>query len=237
MNELAEAKAFWDDFAKEYTDIQAESQIALVEDLTQYFQEASVFPAKTFLDLAGGSGKFIPTFESLVGSYHLVDFSKEMLTLAQKQYPDSDVVFIESDQNAFFAKTPDKSYDVVFSAMNPALTTAFSLNELLRITKKRAYILRLIEEKDALFSSLEEPVVTKEAMENYKKWLKSPYQSKVFRYHIEERIDKSFFLEYFEGEFSKEQLELLIKERFKDAETVKNQRRLTFELLSIKIED
>lgn len=234
MKEIEELKAFWDDFAKEYTEIQNESEIPLIEDLIHYMAQEQAFPTSTFLDLAGGSGKYIDVFLPYVQQYTLVDFSKEMLRIAKEEYPNPNILFLEKEQSAFFKETADQAYDVIFSAMNPALQTQADLAELLRIAKKQVYLLRLTSDKDSLFSPLEQQNKDWSLMTSYKQWLKMPYQVKEFIYRLEEVIGKDLFFDYFEGEVSEEGLQEIAKRTFNDEDFFKNPRQITFELIAIK---
>lgn len=234
MSSLQELKEFWDEFAEEYTEIQAESQLSLLADVKQYIKKDSLFPTTSFLDLAGGSGKYIDVFISLVEQYTLVDLSTEMLRIAREKYTNQNLFFIEKDQASFLAATADGAYEIVFSAMNPALTSEFELQELLRIARKGVYLLRQTVDEDDLFSPLEEKIPDMKLIESYKQWLKVPYQVTTFVYHSEEKIEKSFFFEYFVGEVSQEKLEELAQRFFKEKTIFNNSRKIVFELLSIK---
>lgn len=234
MSSLQELKEFWDEFAEEYTEIQVESQLSLLADVKQYIKKDSLFPTTSFLDLAGGSGKYIDVFISLVEQYTLVDLSTEMLRIAREKYTNQNLFFIEKDQASFLAATADGAYEIVFSAMNPALTSEFELQELLRIARKGVYLLRQTVDEDDLFSPLEEKIPDMKLIESYKQWLKVPYQVTTFVYHSEEKIEKSFFFEYFVGEVSQEKLEELAQRFFKEKTIFNNSRKIVFELLSIK---
>lgn len=234
MSELKELIDFWDDFAQEYTEIQEESQTSITQDVRQFLIKQQIFPTSSFLDLAGGSGKYIEVFLPFVKQYVFVDFSKEMIRIAKKRHADKKLRFVEQDQGAFFKETSDQSYDVVFSAMNPALRTKKDLDELLRIAKKRVYLLRLIVDEDVLFSPLEEADESLNWMAQYQQWLTVPYQVTHFVYLIEERVGKSLFFDYFAGEIPLEQLEAIAQKTFQEKENFLNQRKIVFELLEIK---
>ena len=75
MDELEEMIAFWDDFADDYDSIQEESATTLLDDLNTFVKKQPLFPVSSFLDLAGGTGKYIEVFLPLAERYTLVDFS------------------------------------------------------------------------------------------------------------------------------------------------------------------
>lgn len=236
-NELNEAQDFWDEFAADYTAIQSESQVSIVADVSAYLTAELSSPVDTLVDLAGGSGKYLPGLESLAKKYILVDFSKEMIRIAQTSYPTSQAAFQLMDQASFFARTSDQSYDVLFSAMNPAIRTKNDLNEILRVTKKRVYLLRLVQEEESLFSPFEEENDELRLMARYKNWLNIPYQSHYFTYRIEEVITKDFFYDYYSDQLAPVILEQALQQFFPVQDTAMNHKLLTFELLSINLED
>lgn len=234
MDELEEMIAFWDDFADDYDSIQEESATTLLDDLNTFVKKQPLFPVSSFLDLAGGTGKYIEVFLPLVERYTLVDFSPRMLNIARKKAKHSNVTFIEQTQASFLAQTRDCSFDVVFSAMNPALDTPKQLQELLRIAKKAVYLLRLVADEDVLFSPLEEKPFN--LMHQYKKWLHCmPFQVVEFVYLLEETIEKSFFYEYFSEEIPYATLEKIAATYFKTDSTFLNPRQVIFELLIIPV--
>lgn len=233
--DLTELKQFWDDFASEYTDIQAESQLPIQKDLADFLMHQKLLPQDSFLDLAGGNGKYVPSFIAHVQNYVLVDLSSEMLQIAANNYHYQNLSLIESSQQAFFTQTQDHTFDMVFSAMNPALTSIDQLIEMLRIAKKYVCILRLVQEEDQLFSPIEEKLYGKPSdlkwMATYKRWLKRPFQTKSFHYSVSEVISVDLFRLYFADELSATELEKTIDQLFQGKTEIKNAVDYTFELL------
>ncbi|AYW48621.1 hypothetical protein C7K38_09710 [Tetragenococcus osmophilus] len=236
--DLNEVKQFWDDFAEEYTKIQAESQLPIQKDVVHFLREKGILPQERFLDLAGGSGKYIPYFLPYVQNYVLLDISSEMLQLAASTYPSSYLSFVESSQQDFLTQAKDNSYDIVFSAMNPSLDSADQLKEMGRIAKKYVCILRLVEETDQLFTPIEEKLYGKPEelawMASYKEWLNRPFDTKYFYYTVDERISSDFFSLYFTDELTIEQIQQKVNKLFQDKKEVINSTSYTFELLYYK---
>ncbi len=230
--DVEEERQFWNEFAAEYAQIQAESQTTIQEDLAAFFTANGILPAATFLDLAGGNGKYIAAFLPHVAQYTLVDFSSAMLQLIPQQ---EHLLLIEEDQQSFLARTPDQAFDVVFTAMNPALRSPEALQEVLRIAKQTVCIVRLIDQRD-LFSPLEELLgkETEQQMDLYKSWLRVPYQATQFTYHAEEVVTRAFFEEYFAEEVPQATLKQAADDLFKGPTAV-NQLTIVFELLTINL--
>lgn len=226
---------FWDDFALEYTEIQNESAINIVADVGNYLTKQIPVKIETLLDLAGGSGKYLPVLYPLTENYLLIDFSKEMIALARKKYPLEKIEFVINEQNRFLSQTANQTYDLLFSAMNPAIRTKKDLKEIIRITKQRVYLLRVIQDEDTLFSPFEEPTQDWTLMTQYKDWLDLPYQSHFFTYQLEETITKTFFEAYFEDDLDPKVLETALEQFFPIEETAINRKTITFELLSINV--
>ncbi|GMA08227.1 methylase [Tetragenococcus halophilus subsp. flandriensis] len=232
---LEEVKQFWDDFAKEYTDIQEESQLTIQKDVFDFFKKQGILPQNSLLDLAGGSGKYVPFFISQLQNYVLVDLSSEMLKLASNKYPYKNLSLIESSQQSFLQQTKDNTFDIVFSAMNPALTSKSQLKEMIRVAKKYVCILRLVKEDDKLFSPVEEKLYGKKEslawMSTYKSWFKNAYQNKAFHYTTSETISTHFFYLYFKDELASDELEKTIEALFQGQKAIENTTHYTFELL------
>ncbi|GAA3016662.1 class I SAM-dependent methyltransferase [Tetragenococcus solitarius] len=237
--DLNEIKKFWNDFAKEYTAIQRESQLSIQQDVVTYLQRQALLPQESFLDLAGGSGKYISYFIPYVKKYVLVDLSSSMLQIAADNYKYPNLSLVESSQQAFLAQTQNRSFDLVFSAMNPALTTIEQLKEVIRVSKKYVCILRLVQEEDLLFSPIEEKLYGKPEelswMSTYKKWLKNSFHSKTFHYTVDEKISAAFFRLYFADELSITELNEKMKQLFQGKKEIKNTTHYTFELLCYRV--
>jgi len=237
---LEEIKQFWDDFAREYTDIQEESQLTIQQDVLDFFKKQGILPQNRLLDLAGGSGKYVPFFISQLQNYVLVDLSSEMLKLAADKYPYKNLSLIESSQQSFLQQAKDNTFDIVFSAMNPALTSKKQLEEMVRVAKKYVCILRLVQEEDQLFSPIEERLYGKAEhlawMTTYKSWFENAYQSKTFHYTTSETISTHFFYLYFKDELASAELEKAIEKLFQDKKEVENTTYYTFELLYCHLE-
>lgn len=237
-SEIESERAYWNDFAEEYAEIQEESQIPIQEDVKKFLMEGQIFPAKTFLDIAGGTGKYVSSMIAQTKTYFLVDFSREMIRLAKKKNPFKNLLLIEAEQEAFLQQMPNRAFEVVFTAMNPALTNQKLLADLIRVADKYVCILRMIKDEDTVFSSIERSLGISEEqkswMDEYKQWLKGSYQSKVFRYERQEKISRSFFEECFAEELSSEVLAEWTERIFqKEKETV-SRIQIEFELLIIK---
>ncbi|MDN6639842.1 MAG: class I SAM-dependent methyltransferase [Tetragenococcus sp.] len=233
--EIDEVRQFWDDFAEEYTTIQTESQLPIQKDVVEFLQAQSLLPQASFLDLAGGSGKYVPYIISHVQNYVLLDISSEMLRIAANNHHYPNLSFLESSQEAFLTQTKDNAFDMIFTAMNPALTSANQLTNMRRIAKKYVCILRLVEEKDPLFSPVEEKLYGKpcefEWMNTYKRWLDPSFHTKSFDYTISETISREFFRLYFTDELPTDQLEEIMQQFFQGKKKIKNTTHYTFELV------
>lgn len=230
---LDDLEQFWDDFAEEYEQIQQESRFPIAEELKQFLLEQSIFPAGSFLDLAGGSGRYFAELQDSVEQYTLVDISKEMLAIAQTKQKDSDVIFVHQDQDSFF-QTNSQTYDVVFTAMNPALLTK---EDLLAFTAKShgwCLILRLVEERDSLFSPYEKTADEMELMNRYQQFLtekKLAFHTKEFVFTSQEDVRRTFFETYFEDTFSDLQLKDIADRLFGKKESQINRQTVTYQML------
>ena len=55
-----ELEQYWDEFSQEYEEIQNESLVDIGQQLKEFLLAEKLLPTSQFLDLAGGTGKYIP---------------------------------------------------------------------------------------------------------------------------------------------------------------------------------
>lgn len=194
-----DSESFWDDFAADYELIQQESVVPIETELARFLVAENLLPTEKFLDLAGGTGRYLTTLQSLTTDYQLVDFSNAMLQIAQTKIQTAHVSLIKQSQQDFFDATADRSFDIVFSAMNPVLAP-IDLLSLKRITKKYVLILRMIQQRDRLFSPFEPPDPALQLNEDYQQFLRQQqiqFKTKRFNFTTTETVTKEFFHAYF----------------------------------------
>lgn len=231
---VSEAEQFWDEFAEEYTQIQSESRITFPRDLCNFLLRDGFLPTQTFVDVAGGSGKYVPYFSPYVEAYTLIDFSNEMLKIGKKRYPEARVHWVKQTQSLFLNETPKMSYEIVFTALNPALTSIEKLQGLLAIAKKALIVVKLSKNEDTLFSPFEKNEENSEVFEVLQ-FLKSDTDYwKQFQYTFSETIERSFFEEYFEELQEDDVFQQFIKEKFKVNETANNETTIIFDVFIFK---
>ncbi|EOT47663.1 MULTISPECIES: class I SAM-dependent methyltransferase [Enterococcus] len=194
---------FWDEFASEYYAIQQETFTTITTDIAHYLEKIGVLPTQDFVDLAGGYGKYIPTILPYVGKYYLVDFSKEMLQLAETLYPKPNIERILTTQTEFFTYSATNQYDCVFSALNPAMRQIEEVIQALRISERYACFVELVSDTEELFTEIEPITQTKEAqlfLTNVTRFATDqgiPWHKKRFTYTTQTMIEKTFALDYF----------------------------------------
>ncbi|MBU5360761.1 methyltransferase domain-containing protein [Enterococcus raffinosus] len=229
---LNELEAFWDDFAEEYEMIQQESIFPIAEELRDFLLAENLLPCQTFLDLAGGSGRYLSTIKAYVQKYDLVDLSAEMLKLAADK-SDSNVQLIKNDQKKFLSQNKER-YNIVFSAMNPALQTKEELLAFCQASHDWCLILRVVTDEDQIFSPYEEKNSDLLLNDRYKTFLNElniPYRTKKFAYTNCEEITRDFFQEYFMDDFSSTELAEITEKTFGNKLKKWNQQFLDFELI------
>lgn len=232
MTTEKEIAAFWDDFAAEYEAIQQEACADIPQALTAYLLQEKILPAPSFLDLAGGSGKYLPALEPYVTHYTLVDISEKMLAIARIKGQKPTSRFCQMSQANFFKTPLAETYDVVFSAMNPALTTAQDLANFMALGQHRL-ILRFVASYDTVFSPYEKttPDTLLSDYQHFLQQKKLPYQTKTFSFTTTEKISRDFFLAYFAKDYSPEQLQKMVQKHFGKQQEVANTTTTSFRLL------
>ncbi|MGM0167590.1 hypothetical protein IGI39_002574 [Enterococcus sp. AZ135] len=229
---LNDLKTFWDDFAEDYEAIQQESSFPIAEDLRDFLLEEAIIPCRSFLDLAGGTGRYLSVLQDYVEKYDLVDISEEMLKLAAEKSSEH-VQLVNQAQETFFRQNKQR-YDLVFSAMNPALKTKMDLLDLCQSSQNWCLLLRVVKDEDQLFSPYEEKNPDLLLNSHYKTFLDEleiPYLTKRFAYTKQEKISRNFFQEYFAEDFSFEKLTAISEKNFGISQQKNNWHFLDFELI------
>ncbi|MGG5317010.1 class I SAM-dependent methyltransferase [Enterococcus sp. AZ072] len=236
---LNELEQFWDEFADEYEIIQQESPFPIAEKLKQFLLQQAILPAHSFLDLAGGSGRYLAEFQDTVEHYTLVDISNEMLGIAKTKLQDSDAAFVHQDQERFF-QSATETFDVVFTAMNPVLLTKENLLAFTAQSHRWCLIFRLVQQTDNIFSPYEETDTKPNLMENYKQILKESgisYNSQDFTFTYSEEVTRDFFEAYFEKELSLKKINQIVEKIFGLSETQLNFQTVCYQLIYYLVPD
>lgn len=226
---------FWDGFAEEYEEIQQESPFPIAQELGKFLVKEKILPCPTLLDIAGGSGRYLSVFQDHVKRYTLADISPKMLELAREKRKSEHVDFLRISQEVLIQT--NKKFQVVFSAMNPALNRPEKIKELWQLSQKWCLIFRLVKDEDSLFSPYNQEVNPElKWMADYKNFLQKEKQEffvQQFTFEKTEMISKAFFHAYFEDECSKRELERRINEHFGVQELCKNYHKVVYELIYI----
>lgn len=209
MDEVAE---FWDDFAAEYYQIQKESQVPIVADIERFLKKQSLLPINSVVDLGGGSGRYLPTLAQNSQQYTIVDISAQMLRYAQVENQALAeprlVIYQQQSVAEFIQQTPDKSYDLVWMALNPAVTADETIRVITQKSRQWCGFLRLTQNTDDLFAPLEayfgiaeeNPNIEPTIIPDVVKLLTSAgyqVQQQIFQYQTTEFFDRAFLEAYY----------------------------------------
>ncbi|SPS07061.1 class I SAM-dependent methyltransferase [Latilactobacillus sakei] len=242
MNEVAE---FWDDFAAEYYQIQKESQVPIVTDIEKFLTEQRLLPTNSVVDLGGGSGRYLPALAQNSQQYTIVDISEQMLRYAQVENqalakPRS-VTYQQQSVADFSQQTPDQSYDLVWMALNPAVTADETLLTITQKSRQWCGFLRLTQNIDDLFASLEQYFEIAEENPNIESTIipavvklltSAGYQvrQQKFQYQTTETFDR-VFLEAYYAEVPKALLSTYLDQVFANQKTRTSTTTLEYTLL------
>ncbi|MBM7710821.1 class I SAM-dependent methyltransferase [Enterococcus xiangfangensis] len=233
---LSELESFWDEFAEDYEAIQQESTLPIAQDLREFLFTQKLLPCHTFLDLAGGTGRYIPALQTAVKEYDLVDISEKMLQIAAAKSAEH-VRLIKQAQEPFLAQNKHR-YDLVFSAMNPALQSQSDLLAFYHTSRNWCLLLRVVKDEDQLFSPYEETNPDLSLNERYKSFLAElhiPFQTKKFSYTSYEMISRDFFQAYFADTFTPAELVPITQKIFGATHEKLNQSMIEFELIYFQV--
>ena len=237
-------KEDWNEFAQDYYESQKESNTMIVQDLAAYLQGEELLPAKSFVDVAGGAGRYL-TLAKEIEQYELIDFSEEMLSYAKQEARQMNITncqFILQEFTEFLHE--NKTYELVFSAANPALVACEQLEKLRRKATKACLILRVVLSEDDVFVPLErdfdieesDPNSSPVVMDRFEEYLSKkhiPYKRKDFTYVSQEEITPSFLRAYYAEIQDDLRFQSYLQELFQSDETILSTNKLTYRLLTI----
>lgn len=240
-----EVAAFWDDFSAEYYQIQQESQVSIVTDVVAFLQDRRLLPVETVADLGGGSGRYLPPLAQDSQAYTIIDISAQMLQYAQQEakqhVPDQQIAYQQQSVADFMAQTPQKSYDLIWMALNPAIEANQALLTISEKSRQWCAFLRLTKNEDDLFTPLEryfgieqqDPNTTPEiipAVENVLKDAGYQVSQQIFQYQTSEVFDRPFLEAYYE-ELPTDQLAAYLDQVFATQKTRTSTTTLEYTLL------
>jgi len=237
-------KEEWNTFAKDYYDSQKESSTTIVEDVVAYLRSEDLLPAGSFADVAGGAGRYLPLAKE-IEHYELIDFSEEMLVYAEHEAQVlglNNCQFILQDFSNFLQE--EKTYELVFSAANPALVSCEQLEKLRGKATRACLILRVVSSEDNVFVPLEKHLGIKESdpntsptiMDRFETYLSKKhlsYKRTEFTYDSQEEVTPSFLRAYYEEMQDDPRFQSALQELFKNSETIQSTNKLTYRLLTI----
>ncbi|MGM0329201.1 MULTISPECIES: class I SAM-dependent methyltransferase [Enterococcus] len=237
-------KEEWNTFAKDYYESQKESSTTIVEDIVAYLKSEDLLPAGSFADVAGGAGRYLPLAKE-IEHYELIDFSEEMLVYAEHEAQIlglNNCQFILQDFTNFLQE--EKTYELVFSAANPALVSCEQLEKLRGKATRACLILRVVSSEDNVFVPLErhlgieesDPNTSPTIMDRFETYLAKKhlsYKRTEFTYDSQEEVTPSFLRAYYEEMQDDPRFQSALQELFKNSETIQSTNKLTYRLLTI----
>ena len=237
-------KEEWNTFAKDYYESQKESSTTIIEDVVAYLKSEDLLPAVSFADVAGGAGRYLPLAKE-TEQYELIDFSEEMLVYAEHEAQVlglNNCQFILQDFTNFLQE--EKTYEVVFSAANPALVSCEQLEKLRGKAMRACLILRVVSSEDSVFVPLErylgieesDPNTSSTIMDRFETYLSKKhlsYKITEFTYDSWEEVTASFLQAYYEEMQDDPRFQSALQELFKKSETIQSTNKLTYRLLTI----
>ncbi|MBO1087354.1 class I SAM-dependent methyltransferase [Enterococcus mundtii] len=237
-------KEEWNTFAKDYYESQKESSTTIVEDIVAYLKSEDLLPAGSFADVAGGAGRYLPLAKE-IEQYELIDFSEEMLVYAEHEAQVlglNNCQFILQDLASFLQE--EKTYELVFSAANPALASCEQLEKLRGKATRACLILRVVSSEDNVFVPLErhlgieesDPNTSPTIMDRFETYLAKKhlsYKRTEFTYDSQEEVTASFLRAYYEEMQDDPRFQSALQELFKNSETIQSTNKLTYRLLTI----
>ena len=232
----------WDEFAEEYYEIQQESQVTIAEDVKNYLKTEKVLPAETAADVAGGSGRSLSLAKE-INRYDLIDFSSGMLENAKKEAEKNElpnVSFIKQSLEEFIQS--NETYEMVFTAANPALVHLIQLEKLMKKSSKWCVIIRVVESIDDVFYPIEkqlgmieeDPNTSPVVMDQFETYLIDEgfkVKKKDFTYFTQESITEELMKLYYDAYAKDPVVTRYIRKLFSEKREILSTTKLTYRLL------
>lgn len=152
-------EALWDARAKSFSDSQRSSDNTLAREAVDYLHSRGLVAGKTLLDVGGGAGRYAVLFGPGAKSVTLTDLSANMIDQAKENVSAaglSNVEYLKLDwANCSVSGTSlEKSHDVAFAAMCPAVRGVDGLQNLMAASREHCVIHQYILARDSLQEAL-----------------------------------------------------------------------------------
>ncbi|MCP8858232.1 class I SAM-dependent methyltransferase [Latilactobacillus fuchuensis] len=237
-----DVQTFWDDFAAHYYQIQQESQVPIVQDVLAFLKVQRILPTESLLDLGGGSGRYLPALASNSQQYTISDISGGMLNYAQQEAQKNQMTNVDYRQESldqWLTTTPNDTYQVVFSALNPSVSPD-KLQAISQKSQKWTVLLRLTLNEDDLFSPLArrlgidefDPNVDAQIIAAFKQQLPESVVEQPFQYQYSELIERQLVAEYYADYSDQGRLKRELDRLFQNQATLMSRTTMTYTLLS-----
>ncbi len=150
-----EAEAMWDSRAEQFSLSQQSEKTGFPEKVTRLLTEIGYLSGNTVLDIGGGTGRYALPFAKVAKSVTLSDFSAGMLDQARVNAEKAGLSNIryaklDWDKIEIAGGEYEKSHDIVFAAMCPAVRSTSGLLKMAAAAKKGCVVNQFIKTHDTL---------------------------------------------------------------------------------------
>ncbi|MDD2213619.1 MAG: class I SAM-dependent methyltransferase [Oscillospiraceae bacterium] len=155
----SETEAMWDSRAAQFSLAQQADNTGFPDKVTRLLTEKGYIKDQTVLDIGGGTGRYALPFAQIAKSVTLTDLSTAMLQEAQKlaqkaRLSNLRYQKLDWEQVQIEGSSWEKSHDLVFASMCPALRSEEGLIKMSQAARKAGVINQFIKTSDSLIDQL-----------------------------------------------------------------------------------
>jgi predicted RNA methylase len=155
------AEAMWDSRAAQFSLSQQSEKTGFPGKVTRLLTENGYLPGHTVLDIGGGTGRYALPFAKVARSVTITDLSSGMLQHARQNAQKEGLQNIsyeklDWDKAEIAGSKYEKSHDIVFASMCPAVRSKSGLMKMIAAAKKGCVINQFIKTGDTLADRLKD---------------------------------------------------------------------------------
>lgn len=154
-----EAEAMWDSRSEQFSHSQQSEKTGFPSKVTDLLARKGYLPDNTVLDIGGGTGRYALHFAKIAKYVTITDLSSGMLEQARMNIEREGLTNVSYqklnwDEVEITGSKYEKSHDVAFASMCPAVRTKSGILKMIETANKGCVINQFIKTRDTLVEEL-----------------------------------------------------------------------------------
>lgn len=151
----SEAERKWDEKADLFNEYQKNSDSPISKMIVDYLESMGLLKDTEILDIGGGSGRYALPFAKRAKRVTMTDISSKMLAHARNNAVEESLTNLsyeklDWEQADLLSLGWERSFDLVFASMCPALRTEEGLEKMIAASKGHCFINQFIRDYDSV---------------------------------------------------------------------------------------